>query len=336
VEGREGEEDAYPPREASRSKSRLHSLKHINILFQPMFAEAWLAEKFVGSIDTSVTLIERRLWEIRLTLHFMRVRAAPLPEGQTQPRLHTAGSSANLSLTLSQLHNKAGDLYFFKGRQAVTPEKIRDLIENSRRPPEKRKKGDRSTDGYLVRAHYHYAVSLHDLRRYVHHRVAVRSKDLLSIATDASRTLLFGALPEFLVRPAAASVNDMAEATLARISLFELSYHIREGRTANLEIDKPLEELLREPPRNDLQKCGWLGIDDEATGRSHLSNWFGIWKEEVVKNEPLRNLVDFVGPDPAVNRLARSLELSVGGASLFEAGGYPEDAGREFLQVCET
>jgi len=300
---------------------RLHTLKHMSIVFQPIFAEAWVSEKAVGSIDTSTSLVENGLWVIRRTLPFVR---EPLVDSIDDMSDEIARSHANFALTVAQLHNKAGDLYFFKGRQPSIPKRILSELEQST---------DRSTEGYLLRAHYHYAVSLHELRRYIHHRVA-RSKVWLSISgaraqRDRAETLRADALPDFLFRAAGNSINDMAEATLARVSLFELFHSTSQRGSLDWQ------EVSTWP---DLEKSCllWLGSKDVDTGESKLANWFGSWFQHISYKDSIEDLIGFVGPDTADTRLFMSLKLCLVGADLFKQGGYPEDAGRELLQVCET
>lgn len=325
----EGKKEKGISRESRSLEGRLHSLKHMNILFQPVFSEAWLAEKFFGSVDASITLIERVLWEIRRTLPFVRN-----PRMYDDQSCDVTSDHANFSLTMSQLHNKAGDLYFYKGRQPVTSESIK--AENRRKRTEKLEttsegddksakestKTDRSTDGYLLRAHYHYALSLHDLRRYIQYRV-IRSESLLSIAKRKTPTLSPSALPDLLFRVAVGCVNDMAEATIARVSLFEL-------------FDQIIKENYAGPYdcRKDCQE--WLGKSDAETKDSDLKNWFGQWVEHDIYDVDRLDLLDFIGPDSAGERLFNSLYFCRVGAGFCEAGGYPEDSGRELLQVCET
>jgi hypothetical protein len=308
---------------AELSRHRLHNLKHMNIIFQPLFAEAWLSEKFVGAIDTSISLVEISLWELRNALPFVREHETGVATRPIQT-LH-----ANFALTISQLHNKAGDIYFFKGRQPVSGEEaLRTLAASS--PPEDQQ-SDQRTDGYLLRAHYHYAVGLHELRRYLYHRVE-SSRVRLSISGQRARTLLPKELPDLLFRAAAGGVNDMAEATLARVSLFGLFARLRKlspdtMKDLKKDLGGPFEDWLTSAER-DRAVPEDQGVD--------LSNWFGRWQKAPTHGQDGTTLIEFTGPDPAEERLAMSLKLCLVGASYFEKGGYPEDAGRELLQVCET
>jgi hypothetical protein len=329
-------DDAGKPERAGGSRGRrIHSLKHMNVLFQPMFSQAWLAEKFFGSIDTSVMLVERGLWEVRKTLPFVKESDVPATvekwkdeNGEAQEGYRIPAwerSHANFSLTLLQLHNKAGDLYFFKGRQPVTPSKIREELKLA--DASKERETDRETEGYLLRAHYHYALSLHDLRRYIRYRY-LRSQEFSIAKNKKSRTLLGNALPDFLFRAAAGNINDMAEATLARISMFTLFKKVStpgNGGAGRRRFDAYFGECLK-----------WLTADDAWRGELGLENWFGEWAGATFYGEDLGKLVEFEGPNKADERLLMSLDLCRIGASFLEAGGYPEDAGRELLQVCET
>jgi hypothetical protein len=315
------EESAFSQEEApssSKKVARIHSLKHMNILSQPMFAEAWLSEKFVSTVDASISLIERGLWEIRRSLPFVR---SPRVNKDEYPSTDVIRAFSNFSLTLSQLHNKAGDLFFFKGRQPVTLANIRHSL------PDPSPGSDSQTDGYVLRAHYHYAVSLHDLRRYVFHRY-MRS-DWLSLAETKTFTLVTQALPDYLFRAVAGNVNDMAEATLARISVFKI-FHELTVQSPHAHPAPGIAENLR------TRVLTWLGAGDKDSQSSDLKNWFGPWRDHEEYGEVRLDLLDFTGPNTASERLSMSLELCLVGAGFFEEGGYPEDAGRELLQVCET
>lgn len=117
-----------------RAKGGGHDLlDHLNLLFQPAFAEAWVSEKAGTFGDASLTLVERAIAEARKLL---------------------AGAQGQLfALTLAELHDKAGDLFFFKG-------KTKRPVDESGQP----------LRGYLERAQFHYAQSLHAVRAYNVHR----------------------------------------------------------------------------------------------------------------------------------------------------------------------
>lgn len=118
----------------------------------------------------------------------------------------------------------------------------------------------------------------------------------------------------------------MAEATLARVSLFSLFDRLRRLNSSTMST---LRQDLSGPFED------WLAGESHTAGSVDLSNWFGKWTERqtLVQEKPI---IDFTGPDFSEERLAMSLKLCLVGAKYFEKGGYPEDAGRELLQVCET
>ncbi len=322
--------------------SRLHVLKNLNILFQPVFAEAWVSEKLIGGIDTSASLIERELFELRRILPFVR---EPKTEISTDP---AKVQGSNFALITSQTHNKTGDLLFFKGRNRIPLSKMKEAVE-----AEITGKKHRSWEGYLLRCHYHYAVSLHELRRYLYHRVA-SSKHKFNIAKDPWATFLAQEWPDFIFRAAGNGMNDMAEATLARVSLFSLLRLIERGGECLKWKRGGLARVLVNNPALEqsdfIERCSkWLEPDtlvslpnEELTldGRSGLvlklgtlQSWFGAWNENTDNHRDLVRFTDAHKPD---ERLVMSLNLCLVGARYFERGGYPEDAARELLQICET
>lgn len=129
----------YLKSKSNKRGERLDTLKHLRVLYQPLFSEAWIAEKNRGSVDTSVSLVERELWRLRCVLPYVRD-----PHASTPRRI--AAVHSNFAVTMSDLHQAAGDLYFWKGR-----------------PHEE-------TSRYLNSSRYHYCVGIHDLRRTWLHR----------------------------------------------------------------------------------------------------------------------------------------------------------------------
>lgn len=92
------------------NEHRLHVLKHMNLLFQPLFAEAWIKEKLPNGVDTSTAAVEEYLCGLAQVLPGVR----DWPKSTT-PLTFKAPPHANFNLTMAELHNKAGDLYYYKG-----------------------------------------------------------------------------------------------------------------------------------------------------------------------------------------------------------------------------
>lgn len=136
----------------------LSTLKNLNLLFQPAFAEAWVAQKLVGGVDTGVRILERSLWELRWLLPTVKDEYSPTsdrrlnlqnPERQSR-ELHT-----NLYLTMGELHNKLGDLLFYKANPFIAAIGEGESFQISHR------------GGFLGRAHYHYALAVQELRSFI-------------------------------------------------------------------------------------------------------------------------------------------------------------------------
>lgn len=336
----------------------LHPLKHLNILFQPSFAEAWVAEKLAGAVDTSTSLIEKELWFLRRRLHFV---SDPVIDLSTSP-IHIRGS--NFGLIMAELHNKAGDLYFFKGRQRVTKG---DLGEMGARIEEPDRSDPRhGLEGYLLRAHYHYAVGLHELRRLMTHRRYSSTYKLNIWSEDAFGeqglwpTISRESWPDFVFRSAGGTLNDIGEAMLGRVSLYGLLTGLKQPQLKPLrdewrDLRTAKDTLVRSfilwlesasyRDRDGVIKGGMRSVPIQIplAGRGlpagTLESWMGDWRAgEKYDNEPATlRLIEF--RDPAghddVERLCVSLQLKLVGTKFLEKGGYIEDAAHELLGVCE-
>ncbi len=152
-------------------------LRHAHLLYQPFLAEAWLGEKMVEVINSSAVLFESELLRLRRTLPFVSQNNATFDDElhlfvnkateQGANYFQTfslknfgGGSGSSFSILLAELHNKTGDLYFYKGYQFKHSLANRNVALDSSKPVE------HGTTGYLLRAHFHYAFALHELRRH--------------------------------------------------------------------------------------------------------------------------------------------------------------------------
>ena len=182
--------------EEARIEAANDIAKHINLLYQPIFAEAWISEKLENGVDTACSLVESDLLRLRKRLPFLNeldvtkdgLTAYVDDDGRT--KRHGGAGDSNMALVGAELHNKAGDLYFFKGKGAVPVHGLAKYLDRKRRHEtvlrieldhpllRRNTKADDianspqggSGSGMLLRAHYHYAVGLHELRRYVAYR----------------------------------------------------------------------------------------------------------------------------------------------------------------------
>lgn len=308
----------------------LHPLKHLNILFQPTFAEAWIAEKLASAVETSISLIEKELWELRGQLPFASDLQAQVA---TNP---VAGKASNFALILAELHDKAADLYFFKGRQRVTLDDLKRMTDEELQ----------GLEGYLLRAHYHYAVALHEMRRLVSYRRA-SSRNKLGIPFEDGPgwpTIKEQNWPDFLYRSAGGALNDLAEATLGRISLYGLLRKLltdgnatatQEGiKLARQSIVTAFLKWMESQNPDDIR----FMLPHQAPNQP-LASWLGTWsgKPYVPPGSPYFPLVHFKQEDykDDFTRLIGALQLKMAGSKILERGGYIEGAAHELLGVCE-
>lgn len=319
----------------------LWTLKSLPILMHPVFAEAWLAEKSVAGVDTGPSLLEGELWELRMRLPFVSHGF----EEQFDRVDPVAVQHSNFALTFAELHNKAGSLYFFKGRQLVSCERAILRRENG---PE----AMQGSEGYLVKALTHYSVSLHEVRRYNAYR-RHSSKYKLNDFTPPWPTIGSGNWPEFAHRVAAGNLANFAEAFLARVSLFGLLHDLDRQSSLPLqpaapgELQKQLAVLCRgvadwldgenPPPGWDKQvsECfPWIADGTEVDPWS-LTHWLG----DPVKREQwaqCHKLLTATRQHTDAQRLAHSLVFSLTSASLLAKAGYAAGAAQERLYVVQT
>jgi len=335
----------------SEESGYLWTLKHLNILLHPIFAEAWLNEKSVSGVDTGPSLLERELWNLRNMLPFV--------SAEEFPRVAVAVDAvdvqhSNFSLTFAELHNKAGSLYFFKGRQLVPPSQAVALAD-----------GDsdalQGTEGYLLKALSHYAISLHELRRFNHYRRESSQRKLNDYARAPKNTLRGGMWPEFVHRVASGALGNLAESLLARVSLVGLRQTKNSSpATERTDLQGALDALHQEIR-------GWLETHESSasagsgpvtgigenwghllvrafpncavneSGVTSLSEWFGAFPGRKRKDDPrARQLLEFKRPHSDAERLSTSISFSLSAARILEEDGYFEGASREYLRVVRT
>ncbi len=348
-------------------EDRLDVLKHLNILFQPVFAGAWVAEKLIGAVDTSTTLVESTLWELRAILPFVR-----------EPRVAPAGGPiavghSNFALIAAEIHNKAGDLYFLKGRQLVSTEAIEKLAEEVSQTELSRPR--HGQEGYLLQAHYHYAVGLHELRRFTAYRrwssaakMNIKSREAFPDGAPAE-TLEREGWPDFVFRSLGGTLNDFAEVMIGRVSLYGM---LRDLNRELPRFEDPRPPGQRRATETLVEACrDWMelisdrtastsgspmdgrqtqeeidrivghrivaALGDQALDCGTLGGWFGRWNESRVPHDKDRRLVEFEEwrQHDDLERLTVALNLMLVGGKFLEKGGYIEDAAREFLKVAE-
>lgn len=333
IPGWEGADRQQDDDLVTRQQSEFNSLKHASLLYQPLFALAWAAEKQTGDIDTSTTIVEQGLAVLRRHLPFVREKDAGISSFPAGIR------HSNFALIAADLHNKAGDLYFRKGRQTIAPKKAE--VENrkgdnrhSNSPNAEEENNQR--EGYLLRAHHHYCVSLHELRRYMQHR-RISSVEKYHITRHAP-TLDGRLWPVYVYRAAANTLNDMADAMVARVSLVSLLGN-KDAFQGQEEWDKeraPLWHSFREWFSEDKDEGNVdVAILIENGTKCHkmakLSDWIGTWKG--AKDKPVKFTS---GPHKPEQRLVMALSLSEVAALYREDAGDARDAAAELIMTARA
>lgn len=239
-------------------------LKQINILYQPFFAEAWVEEKMFGAVDTSTETVEVTLERLRGAFEFLNdANATDKPDHlggyydrhTGAPTRPNAIGHSNFALLGAELHNKAGDIYYFKGRQHVSYKKLDSYVNLNSDENDTSLLKQLEVYGYLLQAHYHYAVGLHELRRFIVHRRHSSAVKLNAFGDSASNrknkrhnTIKYGRWPNFVLQSIYNNMSDMAEATLPRVSMLELVRSVLESQ----------KSTLRPPTRSQLETANLL------------------------------------------------------------------------------
>ena len=211
-------------------------LRHAHLLYQPFLAEAWLGEKMVEVINSSAVLLESELLRLRRTLPFVSQNDATfnaelnlfVDKGTNQDISHVqsfslknfgGGSGSSFSILLAELHNKTGDLYFYKGYQFMHSSANRNLALDSSKPIE------HGVTGYLLRAHFHYAFALHELRRHNFYtkNISKYKYTLPRLDRDNTNTnsLASGQWALIIYQTTFNSLKDLADVTFVRGSTFD-------------------------------------------------------------------------------------------------------------------
>ena len=225
-------------------------LRHINLLYQPVFAEAWVLEKNTGHIDTAATMVESELIWLRKKLPFLRRADAVtkdkfssnvpyLDRGTGRVNNFAGAGGSNFALVGAELHNKAASFYFFKGKQHIKASYLAIHLAVVNNHTNKTNKTvlklenlkDRLNDplltgseGTLFRAYYHNTVALHELRRFITYR-RVTSPAKFNYGRRGKNGkqdyswFIFApdSWPLFVRQMVSSSLTQLADSTLARL-----------------------------------------------------------------------------------------------------------------------
>ncbi|MBL4660320.1 MAG: hypothetical protein JKY19_08185 [Alcanivoracaceae bacterium] len=333
--------------ENQSDKIKRHNvLKYFKILYQPLFAEAWLIEKMSGSLDASLVILEKGIGKLRTILPFIK----DMHDCKTiSPS--TYGHS-NFSLIASQLHNKTGDLAFFKGNQETVKH------ENGKRE---------LIHGYLLRATYHYSVALHELRRFLYHRINTSDRKLNSTREDTECLSILNK-PDYLILALSSNLMDIGDSTLAKMNIFKLdiiedSVNIKNTNASDDTCCSASEGKIINNPQ-DFYKIidEWMGLSSIECNKGNdnlifrikgnwcvdcgvLSDWLGKWKlnDNRYRSEPFDvdgnenisypDVLEEYNNNVDAQRLFIGIHLSWAGIRYLEDGGYYESASKEYLEL---
>ncbi len=266
--------------------------ENYSILYQASLAAAWIFEKDNQDIDDSITHAEHTVgWLYSHNSILFREHW----EALTKPNAQFAPDNSSVMLVASDMHDRVGDLYFYKGKQSMRG--------SSRKPLLADRKNKSLPFGYLLQAHYHYAMSIWNIRNYLnlrHTTSAYRTNILQDCDYEGRPTIRDdGLLPDMLHNSLGNSITDMSEAILARTSLSGLIKDFANGTMQldhcdnidqideavneySLNLGESVAHFLKKLPRTKIGKAddalnGFdlfsynVGISGYSKHRSHLT-----------------------------------------------------------------
>ncbi|MEM7303429.1 MAG: hypothetical protein AAF468_20305 [Pseudomonadota bacterium] len=230
-----------------------------SIIYQGAMAAAWILEKDSLQIDDSIVHAELALG--RLYRQF-RILFPHSWFKLTKDLTHFSAENTGMLLTASDIHGKVGDLYFFKGKQALRG--VTD-IEQYRQ--------EQYRVGYLLQAHHHYALSIWNIRYFLalrQHQSTARlnilngeSRDVdvshvhpkdVERAAEAQTLAADGAVPDRIYESLSDTITSMSEAILARTAIGSLLERLASLQTAtpapNTDIEGELNNFGEELSEN--------------------------------------------------------------------------------------
>jgi len=343
-------------------------LENINLFYQPLFAEAWAVQKLPSGLDTPVSIVEEGVKFLRRNLPILNDLSITQSEQELRrdakdKRSAAAATNQQFSIIGAEIHNKAGDLYFFKGRSYVSCD---DLAKYISKP--------HNADGFVLIAHQHYATALHEIRRFNVIRRASSAWKLQIEEGDTldgaqRETLRKSDWPDFVSLSVVNNLTDLADAAMSRTSLIStlkelhgtvpkslarilissdpaettrdfcraLDVFLESGDdTANSQIVAALSESVPPPP----PRIWWsvLGYDPDVaeTSEFHLKHevllgrFLGKWS-----NDKGASPISFGRPSDQTHRLYFALHMAHAAAAITERAGYPTNAAAEHLFAAE-
>lgn len=233
-------------------KPRTLMAEGASLLYQARFAAAWVFEKDSQDIDESTNHVEEAIFEVYARNKVLFPDAAKNVVDRQTVSNHDANlyhiDYLNVLLTTSDLHDKAGDLYFYKGLTRPRYFEPDQLIIGGL--------------GYLPRAQQHYAGSLFQIRQFMKLRADLSARRLSpdqggkppknTEEWNALRTILpDGIQPDMVQNSLANTITDLGESILAQasdtgiIGQFAIQHSDKSSAAAEVFDDDKLEEKRR-------------------------------------------------------------------------------------------
>ncbi|MEO0329005.1 MAG: hypothetical protein AAF217_10465 [Pseudomonadota bacterium] len=199
--------------------------QNYSILYQAVLAGAWIFEKGNQDTDESIAHVEMAISDLYKSNPILFRQDIDEWERHSYRLRKTKFS---MLMFASDIHDRVGDLYFYKGKQSARLikdyEAFQLALDNDK---------DQLRFGYLMEAHYHYALSIWNVRHYLDLRnrssrirlnILERDDEKLPVKKWYERYPLKNdsAYPDLVQNSLANSFTDMSEAILARASMGKL------------------------------------------------------------------------------------------------------------------
>lgn len=350
-------------------------LENLTLIYQPLLSSAWISEKLDGAVDTSIFMVEQELIDVARRFEFVWRRdntkslAIDAIDRETGDPTTSGGySGENFSLITAELHNKAGDLYFYKGRENLSMPPgatLRELMRlyigsletqglHERLAPDHKLQ---TLLAYLPAARSNYCVALHSIRRFAFFRRRMSSARLNKVnATitaggrfERSETHRRNYWPSFVNLTASSSLVDLAETKLAGSTTVLIARDLAnlKGRRSTksdiailLGSASPIKDHMKslnrwfEQPNNPKKtRQPAMRLINRVLGHWEQNIFGTTGKDEYKQVQPAMRQVSFRDESDRPTTLFLSIFFGYAGADYIRSAGYHVSAAAEFEVV---
>ena len=290
-------------------------------LFQSIFAQAWLYEKLQNNIETSIALIEHsidpfleQMFAFHDKNHNTKSESA---QSNIEKEIHSSSYSKpptdleqseyiDLILLKAEILNKAGDLYFVKGKPVLyvalednAPNIVEYITTNRSQLGQK----------YLQRAETMYVNGICEVKNAY---LNMRPKAPLAATRKLDGRVVF---PAFVTRCLCGMLQDISDTLCARLSLIDLWRHSPSAKTLKAQY-------------NEIGIALKASINSLETPSPVTTSSQPFWEWLSVNPDKKGN--------GSVEQLLSYLSTNHMASNLLYHGGYPENAAREYLRGVDT